>query len=364
MINKSKIVADLKLDLSDTNLSEPFNVLVDSLNNEANLSFTGKLAAKYQIKQHLRNRHLISQFYEGIKQPKVSQPIFVIGLPRSGTTFLFNLLSQDSNHRSPLFWEMMKPFPLVKTNGYKEKLRIGQSNLILFFKERFIPQLDDLHAIKSDSPEECLLIKVFALQSILYFYMANTPTYLDYLSNCDTRIAYSQHFKFLSILERQQKPQRWLLKDPSHLGNLDEILNYYPDARFIHIIRDPVETIPSICSLTAQVRKGFSSNIDLHDIGKRTINFWEQSNKKNESQKLKFSSKEYMQVQYKDLIDDPINLMKDIYANFDFHLDDKTLTEMIGYIEKGSLEDKAKHKYSLEDYGLDEAEVHNKLNYS
>ena len=79
---------------------------------------------------------------------------------------------------------------------------------------------------------------------------------------------------------------------------------------------------------------------------------------------LKFSSKEYMQVQYKDLLDDPINLMKDIYANFDFHLDEKTLTEMTGYIEKGSLEDKAKHKYSLEDYGLDEAEVHNKLNYS
>ena len=71
-----------------------------------------------------------------------------------------------------------------------------------------------------------------------------------------------------------------------------------------------------------------------------------------------------MQVQYKDLIDDPINLMKDIYANFDFHLDEKTLTEMTGYIKKGSLEDKAKHKYSLEDYGLDEARVHNKLNYS
>ncbi len=95
MINKSKIVADLKLDLSDSNLSEPFNILVDSLNNEAKLSFTGKLAAKYQIKQHLRNRHLISQFYESIKQPKVSQPIFVIGLPRSGTIFFFKLRSRD-----------------------------------------------------------------------------------------------------------------------------------------------------------------------------------------------------------------------------------------------------------------------------
>ena len=364
MINKSKLVDESELDLSDPNFIEPFNLLIDSLNEEANLSYIGKLAAEYQIKQHIRNRSVISQTYSGIKDPKVSKPIFVIGLPRSGTTFLFNLLSQDFRNRSPLFWEMMKPLPLVEPNGYKEKIRIRQSDLILYFKERFIPKLDDLHTIRSSSPEECLLIKVFAIQSIFYFYMANTPTYLEYLSNCNTKIGYEWHYKFLSILETHNKPERWLLKDPSHLGNLDEILSFYPDASFIHITRDPAETLPSICSLTAQVRKGFSAHIDLNDLGQKTLKFWQISNTKNEDQRSRLSLEKYMQVRFEDLIDDPINLIRDIYNNFSLTLDDSTLLKMTGYIEEGSIEARAKHQYSLEDYGLDRVEVHNKFHYS
>jgi len=258
----------------------------------------------------------------------------------------------------------MKPFPLLNKDGFRKKVRILQSDLILFFKERFIPNLDNLHKIKSTSPEECLLIKVFGLQSILYFYMANVPTYLNYLSNCDTRISYSWHHKFLSILENQLKPTRWLLKDPSHLGNLKEILSVYPDACFIHITRDPAETIPSICSLTAQVRKGFSKDLDTKRLGQETLNFWAKSNDKNEAQRSDLSSNQYMQVQYDDLLDDPINLIKDIYKNFSISLDDRTLSLMNAYIEEGSSDAKAEHKYSLEDYGLERAEVHNKLNYS
>ena len=307
MIEKSKLIRELELVSTDKEFVEPYNVLIDSLNDEANLGSLGQLAVEYQLKQHINNRILIDKAYS-LKNHSVSKPLIVIGLPRSGTTFLFNLLSKDQDNRSPLFWEMMKPFPLLNKDGIRKKVRILQSDLILFFKERFIPNLDNLHKIKSTSPEECLLIKVFGLQSILYFYIANVPTYLDYLSNCDTRISYSWHYKFLSILENQLKPTRWLLKDPSHLGNLKEILSVYPDACFIHITRDPVETIPSICSLTAQVRKGFSKDLDRRRLGQDTLNFWAKSNDKNEAQRSDLSSNQYMQVQYFDVLDDPSNL--------------------------------------------------------
>ena len=364
MLIKSKIADESELQLSDASCYEAFNVLIDSINKEANLSHFGELAVERQIKLHLRNHKLISKAYETIIDKTVSNPVFVIGLPRSGTTFLFNLLNKDLANRSPLFWEMMKPLPLVEKNSRKEKFRIFESDLILFIKERFIPNLDDLHAIRSSSPEECLLIKVFALQSIFYFYMANTPSYLDYLSNCDTKKGYEWHHKFLSILQLTNKPERWLLKDPSHLGNIEEILSFYPEARFIHIVRDPAETLPSICSLTSQVRKGFSKNIDLKDLGQSTLNFWEKSNNKNEIQKSDLLAEQYMQVEYEDLIDDPIGIIKDIYKNFSFPLGMSTLSDMNNYIDEGTIAAKAKHKYSLEDYGLDRAEVHNKLNYS
>ena len=363
MIEKSKFIRELELISTDMEFIEPYNILIDSLNHEANLGRIGQIAVEYQLKQHINNRILIDKAYS-LKNHSVSKPLIVIGLPRSGTTFLFNLLSKDQDNRSPLFWEMMKPFPLLNKDGFRKKVRILQSDLILFIKERFIPNLDNLHKIKSTSPEECLLIKVFGLQSILYFYMANVPTYLNYLSNCDTTISYSWHHKFLSILENHLKPARWLLKDPSHLGNLKEILSIYPNACFIHITRDPAETIPSICSLTAQVRKGFSKDLDTKRLGKDTLNFWAKSNDKNEAQRSDLSSNQYMQVQYDDLLDDPINLIKDIYKNFSISLNDRTLSLMNTYIEEGSSDAKAEHKYSLEDYGLERAEVHNKLKYS
>ena len=141
-------------------------------------------------------------------------------------------------------------------------------------------------------------------------------------------------------------------------------MSFYREARFIHIVRDPAETLPSICSLTSQVRKGFSKNIDLKDLGQSTLNFWEKSNNKNEIQKSDLLAEQYMQVEYEDLIDDPIGIIKDIYKNFSFPLGVSTLSDMNNYIDEGTIAAKAKHKYSLEDYGLDRAEVHNKLNYS
>jgi hypothetical protein len=363
MLNLSKIIDRVGLDSSDTDYQEPLDVLIRSINKEANLTFLGNLAVEYQIKEHLWNRSLISQAYNDVNSENVSQPIIVIGLPRSGTTFLFNLLSKDLDNRSPLFWEMMKPLPLVTPGSFSEKSRIFRSDSILFLKERFIPQLDNIHAIRSESPEECLLIKVFALQSIFYFYMANTPSYLEYLINADTGISYDWHYKFLKVLEKTRKPKRWLLKDPSHLGNLKEILDRYPDACFIHITRDPSETLPSICSLTSQVRRGFSNHLDSDDLGRRTLDFWAKSNDKNESQISMIPAKNYLQVEYDDLLEDPINLMRDMYSKFSLPLNDLPLNQMINFVETGKQEAKMKHNYSLEDYGLDKKEVHNKLNF-
>ena len=364
MVSKSALLRGIEGESIDSHCEETLDILIKSLNNEGNLTFFGNLAAKYQIRQHLINRSLIYKANNEIESHQVSKPIIVIGLPRSGTTFLFNLLSQDASNRSPLFWEMMKPLPLCSKNSFSEYTRIKRSDAILFFKDRFVPKLDDLHRIRSNSPEECLLIKVFALQSILYFYMANTPLYLEYLSSSDTRVSYKWHHAFLRVLEEAYKPERWLLKDPSHLGNLEEILSFYPDACFVHIRRDPAETLPSICSLTSQVRRGFTDNVDLKDLGKKTLEFWAKSNDKNEAQKQRISPESYLQIEYNDLINDPLNIVKDIYTKFSFPLDSLSINKMKEYIEEGTKEAKAKHNYSLEDYGLDIQEVHNKLNFS
>ena len=360
-INGEKLLESLNQDLGEDDYQEPLNILIDSLNKEANLTFLGKVATEYQIKKHLSVRGQIYQKSRSIPNTTISKPVFVIGLPRSGTTYLFNLLSLDPDHRSPLFWEMMNPLPLCNPGSFAEKMRIMRSRSILFFKNRFISKLDDVHAITAVSPEECLLIKGFSLKSILYFYMANTPSYLSYLESTDRTSSYLWHRRFLKVLQSASKPKRWLLKDPSHLGNLEEIISIYPDACFIHIHRDPTETIPSICSLTCQVRKGFTDSIDLNLLGKRTLEFWEKSKKNNEIQKNNLDENQYLDIYYEDFINNPLKVIENIYKNFNFNFD-KQYKELIkAYIEKSTNTPKEKHIYTLEDYGLDKKEVHNRL---
>jgi len=361
LLNADKLLQSLSLDLGENDYEEPLNVLIESLNNEANLTYFGKLAFEYQIKKHLTIRGQIFQKSRSLPNTTLSRPVFVIGLPRSGTTYLFNLLSLDPDHRSPLFWEMMNPFPLCKAGSLTEKIRVLRSRSILFSKNRFISKLDEMHTISATSPEECLLIKVFALRSVLYFYMANTPSYLSYLENSDTTVSYLWHRRFLKALQSGYKPKRWLLKDPSHLGNLDEILSIYPDACFIHIHRNPAETIPSICSLTSQVRKGFTDSIDLNELGQRTLEFWENSKKKNDAQKNNLNDDQYMDIYYEDFINNPLKTIETIYTNFNFSFDKENKELIESYTEKSVKTHKEKHIYTLEEYGLEKKEVHNRL---
>ena len=111
LLSEKSLLSKFKGNLGEDDYKEPLAMLLDSLNSEANLSLTGKMALRYQITSHLKIRSKIFEFLDGKELKKPASPIFVIGLPRSGTTFLFNLLSLDSNHRSPLVWEMFFPFP-------------------------------------------------------------------------------------------------------------------------------------------------------------------------------------------------------------------------------------------------------------
>ena len=337
------------------------SILVDSLKNEASLNIVGRLALRFQIVNHLRTRSRIYKFISEDNLPRPARPIFVIGLPRSGTTSLFKLLSTDQNHRSPLVWEMFYPFPLVTAMSGKYKRRLQKTDLLMYLERKLIPGLDSIHPIHSTDPEECLLITTFSLRSLVYSYMARIPRYEDFLSNCDFTPAFLWHSRFIQVLESQNRPQRWLFKDPCHIGHLSEILTIYPDACFIHIHRDPVETIPSICSLSLKTRSSFSRENDKNEIGQRTLEFWEKALKKGTNERTEMNSDQFFDLRFNDFINEPIKQIESIYSHFGFDLDKQTKNNMISSIQQASKEDTDKHFYSLEEFGLSEKSVQDTL---
>ncbi|MDA7642386.1 HsdR family type I site-specific deoxyribonuclease, partial [Gammaproteobacteria bacterium] len=249
--------------LGDEDYIEPLEILINSLNKHNKFNRFGTIAFNHQLKNRLKMRKMLNELHLNNNFDEPADPVFVIGLPRSGTSLLFNLLSLDIAHRSPMYWEIMHLMPLTKTKAARQR-REFKTNAELKLAKTIIPKLRAIHTIRASTPEECQQIATMNIRSFVYMCMADIPEYIEYLKNTSFDSVFRWHKRFYQALELNGKPTRWLLKDPSHIGHIPQILKEYPNAKFIHIHRDPIESVGSFCSLTKNVRLAFSKKISTH----------------------------------------------------------------------------------------------------
>ena len=187
--------------------------------------------------------------------------------------------------------------------------------------------------------------------------MANVPEYVDYLKDCSFESVFKWHKKFFQMLELNGRPKRWLLKDPSHIGHIPEILSTYPNAKFINIHRSPMESIGSFCSLAKNIRSAFSKNVNTKEIGNVILDFWQHSLNKGIDAKQNLSEGQIIDVSYSGLISNPLLSIKDIYEKFGLDIDIETENSMKQYLINQTKIKKQKHNYSLEEFGLNEKNI-------
>ena len=355
-LTTKSMLGGLEGQLGEDDYTKPLDILINSANKNNSFNFYGAFAFKNQLKDRLRMRSKLHDFMKEKDLPTPADPIFVTGLPRSGTTYLFNLLALDSNHRSPRYWEIMSPLPLTNSE-FAIKKREWKVNAELKFARTIIPKLRHMHHIRAQTPEECELLATINVRSFVYMCMANVPEYVEYLKDCSFKSVFMWHKKFFQMLELTGRPQRWLLKDPSHIGHIPEILEIYPNARFINIHRSPMESIASFCSLTKNIRSAFSKNVDPVQIGDVILDFWQHSLNKGLVEKQKLSHEQIIDVSYSEFIANPLLKIKNIYARFGLDIDIETENKMEQYLINQRNIKKQKHSYSLEDFGLNEDKI-------
>ena len=346
-----KMLNGLDGQLGHDDYTEPLSILIDSANKNNKFNLFGSIAFKNQLKDRLRVRKEIFEITQNEDLARPADPIFVTGLPRSGTTFLFNLLSLNHNHRSPLYWEIMNPLPLART-AQQRKWRQNKINLELRLARTIIPKLRAMHHIRGETPEECMLIATINIRSIVYLCMADVPEYAEYLKNCSFESVFKWHKRFLQVLEITDKPKRWLLKDPSHIGHIPEILSAYPNAKFINIHRSPVESIGSFCSLTKNVRLGFTKSINKERIGDMVLDFWKHKTLKGMKDKKILHSNQIANISYSKFVENPISSIKEAYTKIGLDMDIETENNMEAYLKNQKKLKKQKHLYNLEEFGL------------
>ena len=365
-INANEILDQAKSETGLSDLGEPLffeglNRLIDSINNEANLNEIGIQAQPIRIQGLLTNR---LRFEEDLKKfpeildQEIIAPIVIVGLPRTGSTMTHRLLASDPNHTAMLWWEGRYPalLPGEKRGDIEARMELGKAEVDAVVAAS--PEALDIHPWDyKGADEEILLLEHNFLSTVPESFMA-LPSYSKWIEEQDHTLAYEDLKKFIQYLQWQnpgREKKRWVLKSPHHLGFIDKMISVFPDAKIIQTHRDPIKTVPSFCSMCANLFEPLTTNFDKVFIGKH----WSNKLTRALNHCMNISEQHpdnFLDLEFLNMIKDPIDEMKKIYEFIGESFGEKTEVAMEAWREENKHEMGA-HKYSLEEYDLTESQI-------
>jgi hypothetical protein len=341
---------------------EPLGLFVKSLANDAMLNQAGQYIAKQRALQHTINRlNYVNdrKLYPGIKQEKIVKPVFIIGLGRTGSTILHDILAQDPANRAPLTWEITYPSPPPETATFETDPRIAQC-------EAGFPPMDErrekfkaMHPMGAQLSQECVVIMGDTMNTPLFHNQFRVTSYQDWVDDSDRTHVYEFHKQQLQHLQHRHKGDRWVLKTGAHLWGLEHLLETYPDARIVFTHRDPVKSLTSYASLTALVRTMGSDHVDRLEVAED----WNRRLKaKLEHAIAVRAAKDYpdavfYDMKFSDFVRDQFAVVEQIYQAFDLPMSEEGAARMKWFIADNPQGKHGIHRYSPDEYGIDPAVV-------
>jgi hypothetical protein len=348
-------------DFGDAGFREPLARVLAAFENEAELSFVGRIAARQDLIRLLANRLRI-QVDRGrhpeIAAEHIRRPLFVTGLPRTGTTLLHGLLAQDPVTRAPRHWECIFPSPPPERARYATDRRIAAAARQLRWFHRMNPEIRKIHAVGAQLPEECLIITSHSFLSFQFQTSHTVTSYQTWLEQQDLRPSYAEHRRFLQHLQWRCRGERWALKAPAHLYGIDALFAIYPDAGVIFTHREPVEVVASAASLHTVLRSTFSDAVDPVAVGKEVTSRWCEGMRRALVARDggTIPAERFYDARYADLMRDPIEVVRGIYAHFDMRFTETAEHRMRRFLGEHPKDKHGRHEYTLEQFGLDRDE--------
>jgi hypothetical protein len=244
-------------DFGDPPVEPALSVLVESLEKEADLHPLGRFLMRVHLRDLLELRLRLAEAWKdklsALDHSSIEKPIFIIGMPRSGSTFLHELLTEDPEHRAPRVWEVM--YPLASAPGQRDKARrIAKARACLWCFRKLAPRADAVYPMRAMTPHECVAIHSQTFLSQEFISTCTIPAYEAFLESTDLVPAYRHQQRFLQHLQLECPGKRWILKSPDHVRGLDELFSVFPDARIIQTHRNPLEVVKSSVDLTRVLR--------------------------------------------------------------------------------------------------------------
>ena len=347
----------------DPGMAEGLQRLVASARAEADLSLFGRLALRRTLERTVESRFRVERALAetpAILDEPIRAPVFIIGMPRSGTTILQALLNRDSQHRSPLCWECLLPVPAPSPDTYASNDRIDTVRREFDQLFRLVPDFRRKHYMEADTPQECVGITALHCTSFQFVAQCHLPTYLRWFSREADQFANLRwHRRFLRYLQSGGvRPARWLLKSPVHLMRLPALFEVYPDARIIMTHRHPAALVPSVSSLLASTRSMYSDREDPRRTAREQMGVWaDYFDRCLRDRAVIDREDQILDLRFDDFAATPMSIIDRIYAHFGWNLAGPDRTRMEAFLREERRGKHGDHEYSLGAFGLDPREL-------
>jgi hypothetical protein len=350
-------------DFGDARFLEPMALLVESIEREAKLNALGRFVFHQHAIQLLRNRLYLqhdSQIDQRILHRKILKPVFITGLPRTGTTLLHSLLAQDEElFVAPLTWEVIYPSP----EQGNPRCRIEKTARDLKWFDRLVPAFRPIHPISAELPQECVAIMSHCFMSQEFDTMFDLPEYELWLEAQDQLPVYAFHKQFLQHLRPGSRERRFVLKAPAHLHSLEAISAVYPDAHIIHTYRHPSQVIPSLANLTFILKSAFSDDVDPLETGPSVLRYCHRNLQGFFASRDRLQTSGCTDVAYTDLVRDPISIVRQIYVSLGESLTPEAESRMMKFLSENPQTKWGLHIYSAATFGLSTAVIEEQFRF-
>jgi hypothetical protein len=262
------------------------------------------------------------------------------------------LLDQDPANRALLRWEASDSVPPPTPDTYRAGPRVDAASTAIDMLESLNPRMKIVHHEDANDPTECITLLGQDFKSLTWEAMANVPSYSDWLLQADYRSAYDYHRTVLQVLQSGGRRSAWTLKSPTHAIALDGLTAVYPDAQLVLLHRDPTVLCASACSLISTLTGAFSDTDHVAYIASHWTDLLALSIARIEAFRQAHPEHPIIDVQYADLVGDPLGTVERLYAASGRTFDDEARRAIQAFVDANPKGRFGTHGYRLEEYGL------------
>jgi hypothetical protein len=292
------------------------------------------------------------------------RPLFIVGLSRTGTTMLHNLLALAPETRAPRTWELIQPAPPCPPGDPDRRRRIARTRRQLRLLHLAAPDLRIVHPIHATDAEECYPLLNHTFTSPAFGMHYGVPGYWDWVTDLPPEIAcwaYEEYRSQLQVLQWGFADRRWILKSAVHFLNLPALLRVFPDALIVQTHRDPAQTLPSLGSMVLCFRNLLFANSDPQTLGQECLDRAQLVLERGAAALKAIPPEQQLHVGFESLVREPADQVRRIHEHFDLDWSATLENSIYEWVALHPPSPHGRHRYSLEQFGLDENTIRSRL---